>query len=201
MELTLVLDTQTKFHLIGVINLNITDNLIESAQMGNNYALSQLLQDNYSFVFKYLLKLTLKEQDAKDLTQEVMVKAIKNITSYNSSKGSFSTWLIAIGKNLWLDSVRKQRLMDKFLHKSRNNFTTETTSPMDHIIENDALLNALNTLSPKLRVPIIMQYTLGYSYEEIGKILKIPIGTVKSRISNAMKALRKELISDEKREF
>lgn len=166
--------------------------LIFSAQNGSNYALSQLLQDNYSIVLKYLIKLTLNEHDAADLTQDVIVKAIKNINSFDSSKASFSTWLITIAKNLWLDSVRKNNVREKFFKKSQNSFET-STNQVDSFIESEEVLSALKNLSDKLRIPIIMQYNLGYSYDEIAKHLRIPIGTVKSRISNGVKALRKEL--------
>ncbi|GAA0674044.1 sigma-70 family RNA polymerase sigma factor [Clostridium cadaveris] len=156
------------------------------------YALSQLLQANYSIVLKYLIKLTLNEHDAEDLTQDVIVKAIKNINSFDSSKASFSTWLITIAKNLWLDSVRKNNVREKFFRKSQNRFET-STNQVDSFIESEEVLSALKNLSDKLRIPIIMQYNLGYSYDEIAKHLRIPIGTVKSRISNGVKALRKEL--------
>ena len=148
-------------------------------------------------ILKYLIKLTLNEHDAKDLTQDVMVKAIKNIKSFDNSKASFSTWLIAIAKNLWLDSVRKKNVREKFFKKSKENFQEVSINQVDSFIENEEVLRALKTLSDKVRIPIIMQYNLGYSYEEIAKHLKIPIGTVKSRISNGVKTLRKELCQDE----
>lgn len=175
------------------ITLTREEELIFSAQDENSYALAQLLQDNYTLVLKYLIKLTLNEHDAKDLTQDVMVKAIKNIKSFDSKKASFSTWLIAIGKNLWLDSVRKRSVREKIFKKSQEEFCEISTSHIDSFIDNEEILGALKKLSDKLRIPIIMQYNLGYSYEEIAAYLKIPIGTVKSRISNGMKALRKEL--------
>lgn len=171
--------------------------LILSAQDDNSYALAQLLQDNYVLVLKYLIKLTLNEHDAKDLTQDVMVNAVKNIKSFDNSKASFLTWLIAIAKNLWLDSVRKKKVREKFFKKSKENFEELSTNQVDTFIENEEVLRALKTLSDKVRIPIIMHYNLGYSYEEIAKHLKIPIGTVKSRISNGVKTLRKELCQDE----
>ena len=83
--------------------------LIFSAQNGSSYALAQLLQDNYSIVLKYLIKLTLNEHDAEDLTQDVIVKAIKNINSFDSSKASFSTWLITIAKIYGL--IQSEKIM------------------------------------------------------------------------------------------
>lgn len=166
--------------------------LVVSAQNGSSYALAQLLQDNYSIVLKYLIKLTLNEHDAKDLTQDTIIKAIKSINSFDSSKASFSTWLITIAKNLWLDSIRKKNVREKFFKKSQDSFEL-STNQVDSFIESEEILRALKTLSDKLRIPIIMKYNLGYSYDEIAKYLRIPIGTVKSRISNGVKALRKEI--------
>lgn len=167
--------------------------LVFSAQDENSYALAQLLQDNYTLVLKYLIKLTLNEHDAKDLTQDVMLKAIKNIKSFDQTKSSFSTWLISIGKNLWIDSIRKKSVRKKFFKKSQEEFYEISNHDIDNFIANEEILDSLKKLSVKVRVPIIMKYNLGYSYEEIAKHLNIPVGTVKSRMSNGIKALRKEL--------
>ncbi len=168
--------------------------LLKEAKNGNRYALSQLLQANYPLIYNYFVKLTLDPHRAADLTQDIMLETINKIGTYDPNKSTLSTWMIAIGKNLWIDDLRKQ--------KRRGGYGLNIDDLLDLQIQEDAfqklilsddLLTALKKLSEKIRVPIVLQYAMGYSYEEIAHYLKIPIGTVKSRISNGMKTLRKEL--------
>lgn len=168
--------------------------LIEDAKNGNRYALSQLLQENYDFVYKFFVKLTLDTDQAADLTQDVMVQTINKLASFDPNKSSLSTWMITMGKNLWIDGLRKQKRRGGYPVNIEEQLNLQNKEdPFQKLIVTDELLMALKRLSEKIRIPIVMQYVLGYSYEEIAQTLKIPIGTVKSRISNGMKILRKEL--------
>lgn len=168
--------------------------LIEDAKGGNRYALSLLLQQNYDFVFKFFVKLTLDPEQAADLTQDVMVQAIQKFHLFDPSKSSLSTWLIAIGKNLWIDSLRKQKRRGGIVLNLDDQLdVSDQTDGFTKFLDSDEIISALKKLSEKLRAPLVMQYALGYSYEEMAQSLKIPIGTVKSRIANGIKQLRKEL--------
>ncbi|WIV13822.1 sigma-70 family RNA polymerase sigma factor [Proteiniborus sp. MB09-C3] len=168
-----------------------TIELIKAAQGGNRYALAQLLHESYTAVYRYLLKLTLNEYEAQDIAQDAMVKAIEKINIYNYEKSSFSTWMITIAKNLFIDRVRKQKLFDKYAIE--NLHIEQHSTPLEDFLEKDEIISFLSKLSPKLRAPIVLKYGFDFSYEEIAKYLKIPIGTVKSRISNGIKAMRKEM--------
>lgn len=172
-----------------------TIELVKSAQSGNRYAFAQLLHESYSTVYKYLLKLTLDEHEAQDITQDTMVKAIEKINSYNYKKSSFTTWMITIAKNIFIDSTRKRKRFEKY--KLENLHAGQLSTSLDEFLENDEIISSINKLSPKLKAPIILKYGFDFSYEEIANYMKIPIGTVKSRLSNGMKAIRKELKSYE----
>lgn len=170
---------------------NTTEYLIANARQGNRHALAQLLQDNYAAVYKYCLKLTLSSEDARDITQEAMARAVEKIRLYDGSKASFNTWLITIAKNIWLTGIRRKKLFE--------NYCSTLTVPEDHdniidnLFKNDDLIQAVNRLSPKLKAPVVLKYNFDYSYETIAKTLGIPVGTVKSRISNAVRNIGKEL--------
>ena len=85
--------------LLSGVDLMDEKDLIRKAKKGDTLALSKLLQQNYSFLFKYLMKATLHPQIAEDLTQETMMKCIEKIQLYNG-ESKFSSWLITIGTNL-----------------------------------------------------------------------------------------------------
>lgn len=169
---------------------SVEDKLIQDAVNGSNFALSQLLQQNYKIVYKYLIKLTLDSQTAADITQDCMLKVIDKINYYNPEKSAFSTWMITIARNLWIDECRREKRKFKYI---KQNSDIKESDPIDSMIRKDEILSALKNVDNKKRVPVLLKYADGYSYDEIAKLLKIPIGTVKSRISNGIKFLKKEM--------
>jgi RNA polymerase sigma-70 factor (ECF subfamily) len=168
--------------------------LISQAKRGSAQALATLLQMNYAAVFRTLVKLTLDARAAEDATQDAMERAIRNFGAFDPDRAKFSTWLVAIARNRWLDGVRKNRRL-KPLEESPTD-CGKAADPFAAAIENDELLSALGRLEPGARAPITMSYLLGYSQEEIAAEMKIPLGTVKSRIFNGIRRLRKELAND-----
>lgn len=175
--------------MINLLDIDKTE-LIYEAQNGSNYALAQLLQENYSIVYKFILKLTLNPQIAADITQECMVRVIDKFNLYDPNKSALSTWMITIAKNLWVEECRKNKVSKKYENQYEE---TEEADFLNQIIDKDEILTALKKLNEKLRIPVVLKHAEGYSYEDIAKILNIPIGTVKSRISNGIKFLKKEL--------
>ncbi|PAD18252.1 RNA polymerase sigma factor SigY [Shouchella clausii] len=170
--------------------------LIRKAQKGDQVALATLLHENYLFLRRYALKITLKPSLADDLTQETMTKAIEKIHLYKG-RSKFSTWLISIASNLYIDMCRKQskeELMadtETLLHQLKWEFAHRQLEWMDVVDE-------LGKLSEGYRLPLILKHYYSYRYEEIGKMLGIPEGTVKSRVHHALSLLRKELnVNDE----
>ncbi|WP_336771425.1 RNA polymerase sigma factor SigY [Paenibacillus sp. MMO-58] len=164
---------------------------IRLAVRGDERALARLLQSNYEILYRYMLKVTMNKALAEDLVQETMLKAIERIGTFKA-KSKFSTWLIAIATHLYMDELRR---------KGR-----EYQSCIDeqalHIIRYDTLLvqeewpfalDVLAGMQPNVRVPILLKYYYGYSYDEIAEWLGIPLGTVKSRLHNGLKLLRREL--------
>lgn len=165
--------------------------LVQNAKQGNRHSMAQLLQENYTIVYKYCLKLTLSKADAQDITQEAMAKAIEKIRLYDESEASFSTWLITIAKNIWLTGIRRKKLFESYC--STFAVPEDYDNTIDNLFKNDDLIQAVNRLSPKLKAPLVLKYNFDYSYEAIAKTLGIPIGTVKSRISNAVRNIGKEM--------
>lgn len=170
--------------------------LVAQAKRGSAQALATLLQMNYAVVYRYLVKLTLNARTAEDAAQDAMERAIRNFQSFDPAKARVSTWLIAIAKNRWLDEVRKNKRIQPMAEDLAED-PGQTCNPYTEFIERDELLAALSKLDAKARTPVTMCYILGYSYDEIARNMKIPLGTVKSRISNAVKQLRKELVKNE----
>ena len=168
------------------------DDLVFEAQNGNHEALAQLLHTNYEIVYRYLLKFTLNKSVTEDLVQETMVRAIEKIAGYDIRKSKFSTWLITIARNIYIDNIRKGK--KEFLYGEDDivaNIMQKDSSSSDISIR--TVIDALSQMPPENRLPLLLKHYYGYSYEEIAKKMKIPEGTVKSRIHNSLKSLRKEM--------
>ena len=172
------------------------ERLIEDAKKGNRHSLAKLLYEDYEMVFRYLVKFTLNKNLAEDLVQETMVRAIEKFELFDPDKSKFSTWLIAIAQNIYLDGIRKRKREKAHINEELQ-LEALYDLQTEHDEDWDRVLDALSRLPEESRIPLVMKHYHGYSLEEIAKIMSIPLGTVKSRIHNAIKAVRKELEQDE----
>lgn len=171
--------------------------LIRKAKKGDTLALSKLLQQNYSFLVKYLMKVTLHPQNAEDLTQETMMKCVEKIQLYNG-ESKFSSWLITIATNLFIDQQRRKKREKKWLEQEQEQALRKMKWNAANMNEEwTDVLDVLAQINEQIRTPIVLKHYYGYSYKEIGKMMSIAEGTVKSRVSNGLKSVRKELAKHE----
>jgi RNA polymerase sigma-70 factor (ECF subfamily) len=136
--------------------------------------------------------------DAEDAAQETFLKAFRNVESFEPRVPLY-TWIFRIGINTCLDHKKKAFSRHQRSYVDFESITKEIpslSSPENHlqIIElTESVQKALLELPVKLRSVIILKEVEGLPYEEISRVLKISIGTVKSRISRAREQLRKKL--------
>ena len=150
-----------------------------------------------NFIFNYLGDL----ESSKDVVQETMIKLYQK-KHYYKEIAKFSTWLYTIAKNLANTELRKRKqrkttLLSQF---SKDDKTYELPSndpePGQEIqtdIVNKIIRNAVDQLSEKFKIVIVLRDIQGLSYEDISEIINVPIGTVKSRINRARLQLQVEL--------
>lgn len=165
--------------------------MIEKAVQGDTRALSILLREHYAFLLKYLIKITMNPTLAEDLTQETMIRCIEKIKTYNG-KSKFSSWLITIGTNLYIDDLRRKKRERNLWEQERG--LRKIHWQAAHLNEDwPPVMEALGRLPHSVRVPIILKHYYGYAYDEIAVMIGIAEGTVKSRVHHGLKRLRKEL--------
>jgi RNA polymerase sigma-70 factor (ECF subfamily) len=143
---------------------------------------------------KNIIRLITKEEN-EDLEQEVYVKVWKNSENY-TEQGTFKSWVNTIAKNVskdYLKSAQKKAQDNSTSDELIVNTIRDTkTAPELRLIQNDRqiqIISAINTLKPKFKEVILLCEIEGYSYEQCAKMLKCPVGTVKSRLYNAKKYL------------
>jgi RNA polymerase sigma-70 factor, ECF subfamily len=168
---------------------------IRKAQDGDQQALAGLLKDHYSFIVKYVWKMSGDEQLAYDVTQDTIVKAIQKIQQFKY-KSTFSTWLIQMATNTYIDHIRKQKRSQKIDKKASEEWknSRSPTAPGEwHDVQ-----EALWSLDAQYRIPIVLKHYYGYDYEEISTLTSIKVGTLKSRVHYGLRKLRKELLFHER---
>jgi len=154
-------------------------------------------------MYNFAYRLTFDEDDAKDLVQETYFKAFRFIDSFERGTNA-KAWLFRILKNSFINDFRKRSKqpikvdyneVESFYNSDDvdENITTDLrVETVQHLI-GDEISNALNSLAVDFRTIIILCDLEGFTYEEMAKILDIPIGTVRSRIHRARNLLKEKL--------
>ncbi len=157
--------------------------------------LANLLREHYAFVFHYLLKITMDRPVAEDMAQETIIRAIERIDRYDGSS-KFSTWLITIGTRLFLDVVRRRKRETAILKEEArmSAFQWETVSRGAEWTE---LMACLEKMGREERMPLVLKHYYGFTYEEIGEMMALPAGTVKSRVHHSIRKIREEWGDDD----
>lgn len=167
--------------------------LIQQAQQGDAAAMALLFKQHYSFLYKYLLKVTMDPIVAEDTAQDTIVRCMENMKRYNGTS-SFSSWMITIATRLFIDSARRKKREKKWLEQEAVQSARRMRWQMERRGEDwTDMLDGLSRLSEDHRIAILLKHYYGYSYDEIGTMLGIPEGTVKSRTAYGIKQLRKEM--------
>lgn len=146
-------------------------------------------------VYTMAFRLTGDDEEARDLAQDVMLKLHKGLKRYR--KGNFEGWLYRTTLNAFRDRIRKRKRLREVAFPEH----FERTEPGKHRVEQriqqrelrDVVQRAIVELPPTYREAIVLRDLEGRSYEEIGEILDVPPGTVRSRIHRGREALRQLL--------
>ncbi len=154
-------------------------------------------------MYNFAYRLTFDEDDAKDLVQDTYLKSYRFIASFQRGTNA-KAWLYRILKNSFINDFRKKsKEPSKVDYQEVENFynsdDVDTNKTVDLRIDavkdmiGDEVSNALNSLAVDFRTVIILCDLEGFTYEEMAKILDIPIGTVRSRLHRARNLLKEKL--------
>ena len=168
--------------------------LIQRCLSGDREAFAALFQQYKNLVYRTACLMLGQAEEAEDVLQEVFVQVHRSLHTFQPSRGAFSTWLHRITVNCCLKRRRRRRLAVFSIDRAAPAaLSPAAPSPEERLGEREAVLQALDHLSDKLRPVVVLRYYLDLSYAEIAQVLDIPLGTVKSRLSLALKTLRRAL--------
>jgi len=154
-------------------------------------------------LFTFAYHLTYNEEDANDLVQETYLKAYRFIDKYIEGTNA-KAWLFKILKNVFINQYRKKsKQPTKVDYEDVVHFHDEEDTSFSSYLDlreemfqemmGDEVTNAINALPVDFRVVILLCDIEGFTYEEISKIIDIPIGTVRSRLHRARNMLKEKL--------
>jgi RNA polymerase sigma-70 factor (ECF subfamily) len=187
--------------------------LVAQCLAGDQRAWHTLVTGQHKRVYAICYRFTGDPDEAEDITQDVFLKVYRNLSSFDPAKGGFHTWITTLTRNLLVDNYRRTRL-DRASDSLDETLSGEDDGPTAAERLADTRQNqeqrfaglelkatiqaALLKLSIELREAVILRDLEDMDYKEIAVILKIPEGTVKSRISRGRAELARLLQRIEK---
>ena len=164
--------------------------LVEKAKASDRNAFNELIRISLPILKGYVIKMAGNKELSEDIISETLLKGVININKFKP-EGKFSTYLIAIATNVYRDMLRKNKVM--YCLDEIDIVAEDAESQAISRLQIIDVFKALKRLSYDKRAAFILKYYYDYSYQDIAKILKCPVGTVRSRLHYCHKILDKNL--------
>ena len=182
--------------------------LVRRCIAGDAEAWEEIVRQHSRRIYNICYRFTGSAENADDLAQEVFIKMYRTLSSFDASKGAFTTWITTMTRNLLVDHFRKTKQdratdsLDAGLGEEEDSATLgdrlhDSGMSADDRIQRretqEMVQKAIQKLSPELREAVILRDLQDMDYKEIAQALKVPEGTVKSRINRGRMELAKLL--------
>jgi len=182
--------------------------LVERCLSGDASAWEQIVKQYSRRIYNICYRFAGSADDAEDLTQEVFIRMYRTLNSYDTSRGAFVTWVTTITRNLLVDHFRRSKMermtdsLDAAPSGDEKALTLGEQIPdqgpapeveVQRVETKQVVHQALQKLSPDLREAVILRDLQDMDYRDIAAVLKVPEGTVKSRINRGRTELARLL--------
>jgi RNA polymerase sigma factor (sigma-70 family) len=176
-----------------------TDEIIERCLNGDQAAWESIVRLYRRKVFNVAYKFVGSHDQAEDLTQDVFLKLFKSLDTFDR-RANFQTWLISVSRNLCIDHYRAVRKERETINRDVDPADHQPISPdiradtrLEHRDRVTLLRRALEKLAPTLRTAVMLRDIQELTYQEIATKLRLPEGTVKSRINRGRTELARQI--------
>jgi RNA polymerase sigma-70 factor (ECF subfamily) len=174
-------------------NIESDDALIERVKKGDCDAFNPLVERYKLLLYRLMYRIVYNRDDAEDLVEEAFIKAYKSISRYEIGR-SFYAWISRIAVNNAINYLKKEKKnMTQPIEWSEHTLEAQKGNPVEmtkHKLLKEKIGVAIAKLPEDYRTILVLRVEEEYSYEEIGKILKIPKGTVMSKLARARQKLK-----------
>jgi RNA polymerase sigma-70 factor (ECF subfamily) len=186
----------------------VTDaDLVARAQRGDAAAFGELVTRHQMAVYRAALAALGSPSEAEDAAQEAFIKAYTRLESFRGN-ASFKTWLLTI---VWNEAINRRRVLNRWWKRTvqiengcgatiGGRLETNAASPLptpEQAVAHDEMRRDIRreilALSPKLRDALLLAQSEDYTYEEVGAMLRVPLGTIKWRVSEARRIVKQRL--------
>jgi len=172
------------------------ESLIKQIASGEKEIFGELVLKHQDFIFNVVKNFVRLEEEARDITQEVFLKAYENIEKFRGDS-KFSSWLYRIAYNLSVNWSERKKGRETQLDDSFAETAAEKGGAVDEIFDRALILSrikeVIEEIPLKYRVVIKLYYFEEKSYQEIAETLAVPINTVKVQLLRAREMIRKKM--------
>lgn len=173
------------------------EDLLVRVAEGDQAAFADLYDRTASRVFGLVKRLLIDHSQSEEVTQEIFLEIWQNASRYEPSKGGAIAWMLTMTHRRAVDRIRaSQASRDRDVRIGIRDHAPEFDSVAEHVevqIESERVKEAMQRLTELQRQAVTLAYFGGYSHSEVSAMLKVPIGTVKTRLRDGMIRLRDEL--------
>ncbi|OIK09287.1 RNA polymerase subunit sigma-70 [Bacillus sp. MUM 116] len=157
-------------------------------------SISAIYRLHYLDVYRFLICFSGNQNDAEDMTQEVFIRVLNNLSSFNS--GNLKTWIFAIAKHVAIDHYRKKRFTSIFKENYFKQLKSSASGPNEQMEQDElkkSIHDAISKLKPNHRTVVILRGINEFSIKETSEILQCSESKVKVDYHRALKDLKKKL--------
>jgi len=194
--LRLLLQTTSTSFALTAIKKYTEDSLTAALKKHDSDAFSYLYNNYKAALFTIIIQVIADKQIAQDVLQDAFVTAWKNIDKYDPSKGRLFTWLYNVTRNCAINTTRSRAYKSEQKNDSLDNYVSYVDEKDSDTVNINqiGLRKQVQQLREDYKNVVELSYFNGFTHEETAKILKIPVGTVKTRLRNALIELRKRFV-------
>jgi len=180
---------------------DLDGNVVERCLQGDDAAWELLVKTYTRKVYAVCYRFTGNDSESQELTQEVFVRVFRTLKTFRAGEGSFGVWLTRLTRNLLIDHYRRTRIdrvtdsiEDQLpMLEEKTALSARTDGMLAGREASEMLQAALQKLSPDLREAVILRDLEEMEYREIAHVLRVPEGTVKSRLNRGRAELARVL--------
>ena len=176
--------------------------LVKGCLAGDHGAWESIVRQYHQRLYNLAYRFTGRFDEAEDLTQEIFLKVYRTLNSYRAESGALVTWMVRVGRNHIIDHYRKFKTersqtdsLEVEYEKAEENPAryANPAQALEQLELSERVHQALLRISEDLREAVILRDLEEFAYEEIADMLKLPLGTVKSRINRGRAELARIL--------
>jgi RNA polymerase sigma-70 factor, ECF subfamily len=170
------------------------DDLLERVARGDTPAFETLYDQMANVVFGVIARVLRDPAQSEEVAQEVMVEVWRTATRFDPGRGSAATWILTMAHRRAIDRVRSAQAShdreERVAHRDHVPAFDEVAEQVETRLEQEQVRHCLGGLTELQRESVTLAYYGGYTYREVGELLEVPLGTVKTRLRDGLIRLR-----------